>query len=314
VRFAPPMAHGAPVGAVFLVWWGAGRGFTAQDVRLIEGVAAQVGLAMENAELARQTRLRLEETAALLAELSVRHEISRTVTGKLHQEDVVEAIQRQVARLLDIRNMILAVTDEATGDLVPLLLLRDGARVLNPPPLSSAERRGLASLVAESGRSIRTDDYLGECRRRGVEAGQSPVPMRHWIGVPMLGRAQLLLQKVEDPTARQWLQIIERSAADGARTVRRLQEFTRIRRDQPAVAVDLNQVVRDALEITEASWRLEPPRRGIHVQVVSKLEPDLPTTIGDPSELREVMTNLILNAVDAMPRGGTLTLATAKRN
>src|SRR5207253_9288833 len=85
-------------------------------------------------------------------------------------------------------------------------------------------------------------------------------------------------------------------------------------RDQPAVAVDLNQVVRDALEITEASWRLEPPRRGIHVQVVSKLEPDLPTTIGDPSELREVMTNLILNAVDAMPRGGTLTLATAKRN
>ena len=402
VLFAPAMAHGAPVGAVFLIWWGGGREFTAQEVRLIEGVAAQVGLAMENAELARQTRLRLEETEALLAELSVLHDLSRTVTGQLHQEDVVEAIQRQVARLLDIRNMILAVTDEATGDLVPLLLLRDGARVLNPPPLSSAEREGLASLVAESGRSIRTDDYLGECRRRGVEAGLSAVPMRHWIGVPMLagtqvvgvlalrsverrfteddervlsnlaglaalalrsarlyqdrtrayeelaqaqdqlvrseklralgemasgvahdfnnllaailGRAQLLLQKVEDPTARQWLQIIERSAADGAKTVRRLQEFTRIRRDQPAVAVDLNQVVRDALEITESAWRLEPPRRGIHIQVVSKLEPDLPTTIGDPSELREVMTNLILNAVDAMPRGGTLTLATAKRS
>jgi GAF domain-containing protein/CheY-like chemotaxis protein len=399
VLFAPTMAHGAPVGAVFLIWWGAGREFTAQEVRLIEGVAAQVGLAMENAELARQTRLRLEETEALLAELSVLHDLSRTVTGQLHQEDVVEAIQRQVARLLDIRNMILAVTDEATGGLVPLLLLRDGARVLNPPPLSSAD---LASLVAESGRSIRTDDYLGECRRRGVEAGLSAVPMRHWIGVPMLagtqvvgvlalrsverrfteddervlsnlaglaalalrsarlyqdrtrayeelaqaqdqlvrseklralgemasgvahdfnnllaailGRAQLLLQKVEDPTARQWLQIIERSAADGAKTVRRLQEFTRIRRDQPAVAVDLNQVVRDALEITESAWRLEPPRRGIHVQVVSRLEPDLPTTIGDPSELREVMTNLILNAVDAMPRGGILTLATARRN
>src|SRR5260370_33235164 len=80
--------------------------------------------------------------------------------------------------------MSLAVTDEATGALVPLLLLRDGARVLNPPPLSSAEREGLASLVAESGRSIRTDDYLGECRRRGVEAGLSAVPMRHWIRVP----------------------------------------------------------------------------------------------------------------------------------
>jgi GAF domain-containing protein/CheY-like chemotaxis protein len=401
VLFAPAMARGEPVGAVFLIWWGGGREFTAQEVRLIEGVAAQVGLAMENAELARQTRLRLEETEALLAELSVLHDLSRTVTGQLHQEDVVEAIQRQVARLMDIRNLILAVIDEATGDLVPLLLLRDGARELNPPPRSSGERRGLASLVAESGRSIRTDDYLGECRRRGVEPADSAA-MPHWIGVPMLagtqvvgvlalrsverafteddervlgnlaglaalalrsarlfqdrtrayeelaqaqdqlvrseklralgemasgvahdfnnllaailGRAQLLLQRVEDPTARQWLQIIERSAADGARTVRRLQEFTRIRRDQPAVAVDLNQVVRDALEITESAWRLEPPRRGIHVQVVTKLEPDLPTTIGDPSELREVMTNLILNAVDAMPRGGTLTLATARRH
>src|SRR6266536_2441883 len=45
VLFAPTMAHGAPVGAVFLIWWGAGREFTAQERRLIEGVAAQVGLA-----------------------------------------------------------------------------------------------------------------------------------------------------------------------------------------------------------------------------------------------------------------------------
>jgi signal transduction histidine kinase/CheY-like chemotaxis protein len=402
VLFAPAMARGVPVGAVFLVWWGGGREFQAQEVRLIEGVAVQVGLAMENAELARQTRLRLEETEALLAELSVLHDLSRTVTGQLHQEDVVEAIQRQVARLMDIRNMVLGVIDEATGELVPLLFLRDGVRDLDPPRPRSAERRGLASLVAQSGRTIRTDDYVGECRRRGVEPGESIMPMPHWIGVPMLagtqvvgvlalrsaeraftaddervlsnlaglaalalrsarlfqdrtrayeelaqaqdqlvrseklralgemasgvahdfnnllaailGRAQLLLQKVEDPTARQWLQIIERSAADGAKTVRRLQEFTRIRRDQPAVAVDLNQVVRDALEITESAWRLEPPRRGIHVQVITKLEPDLPTTIGDPSELREVMTNLILNAVDAMSRGGTLTLATARRH
>src|SRR2546428_14065631 len=125
----------------------------------MEDAAAQVALAMENVELARQTRLRLEETEALLAELSVLHDLSRTVTGQLHQEDVVEAIQRQVARLMDIRNLLLAVTDEATGDLVPLLLLHDGARQLNALPRPSAEREGLASLLAESGRSIRTDDY-----------------------------------------------------------------------------------------------------------------------------------------------------------
>src|SRR3989441_4146812 len=58
----------------------------------------------------------------------------------------------------------------------------------------------------------------------------------------ILGRAQLTLQQVNQPQLRQWLQVIERAALDGAQTVRRLQEFTRIRRDQPFVAVDLNEV------------------------------------------------------------------------
>jgi GAF domain-containing protein/CheY-like chemotaxis protein len=401
VLFAPTMARGESVGAVFLVWWGGGREFSSREIRLLEGVAAQVGLAMENAELARQTRLRLEETEALLAELSVLHDLSRTVTGQLHEEDVVEAIQRQVARLLDVRHMVLAVLDETSEELVPLLLMRDGVREPHPPRWPIREPKGLVSLIASSGRPIRTDDYRGECERRGVETLGPGVAVPHWIGVPMLagtqvvgvlslrsmehaftaddervltnlaglaalalrsarlyqdrtrayeelaqaqdqlvrseklralgemasgvahdfnnllaailGRAQLLLQRIEDPTARQWLQIIERSATDGASTVRRLQEFTRIRRDQPEVQVDLNQVVRDALDMTESAWRVDPPRRDIHVEITTSLEPGLPSTTGDPTELREVMTNLILNAVDAMPRGGKLMLATARR-
>ena len=401
VLIAPALAGGEPVGWVFLVWWEAGRSFPPQEVRMIEGVASQVGLFMENADLTRQTRLRLEESEALLSELSVLHDLSRTVTGQLRQEDVVEAIHRQVARLLDTRHMVLAVVDEATAEMVPLMRTQDGVRDLEPPRRSIHARVGLMASVATSGRPIRTDDYVGECVRRGMEPAQTNQVLPHWIGVPMLagsqvvgvlalrsgdryfseadervltniaglaalalrsarlyqdrtrayeelalaqdqlvrseklralgemassvahdfnnllaailGRAQLLLHRVADPTARHWLQIIERSAVDGAKTVRRLQEFTRIRRDQPAVAVDLNQVVREAIELTESSWRLEPPRRGIVIQAVTELVPDLPTTLGDPAELREVMTNLILNAVEAMPRGGTLTVSTAFR-
>jgi CheY-like chemotaxis protein/anti-sigma regulatory factor (Ser/Thr protein kinase) len=104
--------------------------------------------------------------------------------------------------------------------------------------------------------------------------------------------------------------VIERSALDGAQTVRRLQEFTRIRRDQPFVAVDLNQVVRDALEITQSRWREEPASRGIAIDVRTSLT-DIPPVAGDAVELREAMTNLILNAVDAMPDGGALSLRTA---
>jgi signal transduction histidine kinase/ActR/RegA family two-component response regulator len=125
----------------------------------------------------------------------------------------------------------------------------------------------------------------------------------------ILGRAQLLLQRIEDPRLRKWLQVIERSALDGAQTVRRLQEFTRIRRDQPFVSVDLNQVVRDALEITQSRWREEPLSRGIAIDLRTSLG-QIPTVGGDPVELREALTNLILNAVDAMPDGGALSLRT----
>ncbi|MEK6529783.1 MAG: ATP-binding protein, partial [candidate division NC10 bacterium] len=116
-------------------------------------------------------------------------------------------------------------------------------------------------------------------------------------------------RRVEDPKLRQWLQVIERAATDGARTVRRIQEFARIRRDQPFVTVDLNKVVQDALEVTQARWQEDAQSRGVTIHVTTELTP-VPPVSGDPAELREVLTNLILNAVDAMPGGGTLTLAT----
>jgi len=126
----------------------------------------------------------------------------------------------------------------------------------------------------------------------------------------VLGRAQLLLGQVADPKLRQWIQVIERAALDGARTVRRLQDFTRVRRDHPVVVVDLNQIVQQTLEATESAWLQESRRRGIQIEVETALAVPLPGISGDPAELREALTNLILNALDAMPGGGKLTLAT----
>jgi len=127
----------------------------------------------------------------------------------------------------------------------------------------------------------------------------------------ILGRAQLLLERIQDVKLRRWLQVIERAAMDGARTVRRLQDFTGIRRDQPAVAVELNQVVQQVLETTESTWRQDARRRGVEIDVLTDLAERLPNIAGDPAELREAFTNLVLNAVDAMPKGGQLTLRTS---
>ena len=73
--------------------------------------------------------------------------------------------------------------------------------------------------------------------------------------------------------------------------------------------IDLNGVVTQSISLTEPRWRRQAQADGITIQVESKLEP-IPPIAGDESGLREVLTNLIFNAVDAMPTGGTITVQT----
>jgi GAF domain-containing protein/CheY-like chemotaxis protein len=125
----------------------------------------------------------------------------------------------------------------------------------------------------------------------------------------ILGRTQLLQRRIEDPTLRRWLGVVEQAALDGAQTVRQIQEFTRVRRDQPTQRVDLNEAAREAVEMTRGRWQHESQARGIAVRVEVALGPVAPIA-GEPAELREALTNLILNAVDALPRGGNIRVAT----
>jgi nitrogen-specific signal transduction histidine kinase/ActR/RegA family two-component response regulator len=122
-------------------------------------------------------------------------------------------------------------------------------------------------------------------------------------------RAELLRQVLTNPEWTAHLEVIERAAHDGARTIRRLQEFTRQGSTQDFRPVDLNTAVRDSLEIAKSRWKDDAQLAGIVIEVRTKLG-EVPPVHGDVSEIREVLTNLIVNAVDAMPRGGALTLAT----
>jgi len=181
------------------------------------------------------------------------------------------------------------------------------ALALRSARLFEERTRALGELAAAQDQLVRTE----KLRALGEMASGVAHDFNNLLAA-ILGRAQLLLEEVSHPTHRRWLEVIERSAMDGAETVRRLQGFTRIRRDQPFVSVDLNRIVREALEVTEARWREEPRSRGVSIEVGTALTPALPRVAGDPVELREVLTNLVLNAVDAMPEGGSLTLATAR--
>jgi signal transduction histidine kinase len=113
------------------------------------------------------------------------------------------------------------------------------------------------------------------------------------------------------PKARQYLPIILRAIEDVAATVARMREFYRTRAPQlTLLPVDLNSLIDQVIELTRARWSDMPQQRGVVINVVRQLHGDLPAAAGIESEVREALTNLIFNAVDAMPEGGTLTLAT----
>jgi len=386
--FAPIVAKDRVIGSFIAVWWERTREFSERELALVEAMGIQAGVAVENAGLFQENQRKLEE-------LSVLHELSRAVTGQLDLAELVGAIRGQVARVLDARNMLILLYDEARQEVEVALRLLEGEERPNPRRYPVGD--GLVTRLVESGRPIRTDNYAAECRREGVRPFEDSLKYPNWLGAPMvagdktigglilrsnaraftaaderlllniaslaalafrsarlfdertrayqqlaaaqdqlirteklralgemasgvahdfnnllasiLGRAQLLLRKVEDPKLRQWLEVIERAATDGAQTVRRIQEFARIRRDQPFVPVDLNRVVKEALEVTQSRWGQEAQSQGVTIEVTTTLDP-IPQIAGDPAELREALTNLVLNAVDAMPEGGTLSLTT----
>jgi signal transduction histidine kinase/CheY-like chemotaxis protein len=126
----------------------------------------------------------------------------------------------------------------------------------------------------------------------------------------ILGYAQLMARSPGNTDViRRGLDVIEKAANSGAETVRRIQKFARLRPEEPFVSMDLNQVVRDSLAITRPRWEEKKVKGGVPLQLELELGP-VPMVMGRPAELNEVITNLVLNAIDAMPRGGTLQIRT----
>ena len=128
----------------------------------------------------------------------------------------------------------------------------------------------------------------------------------------VLGNIQLLLHQLDHLSpeeVREGLKVIERSSKDGAETVRRMQEFTGVRRDREFVTLSLNEIIMEVVNITQPRWRDQTQKKGIQVGLTTRLG-DIPVIMGNPSELREVLTNIVFNAVDAMPNGGELTVTT----
>lgn len=123
--------------------------------------------------------------------------------------------------------------------------------------------------------------------------------------------ADLLLEEITDEDWRRHLIIIQQGVQDALQILNRLRLFGRQSREQEVLLpVHLNELVTTTITFTRAKWFYEPMRRGIEIKVQTELAPNLPPIMGNPTELRQVLINLIFNAVEAMPKGGTITLRT----
>ncbi len=128
----------------------------------------------------------------------------------------------------------------------------------------------------------------------------------------ILGRTQLLLAQTSDTTLRTEIERLHHSALVGAHIVQRLQDYV-YGKGGAQTSTDVNALLRDAAELTRFLWRDQAEANGVVIDVVKDFAAVPPAHI-TASALRQILVALMLNAIEALPNGGRITLRTERRD
>src|SRR5579859_3804090 len=129
---------------------------------------------------------------------------------------------------------------------------------------------------------------------------------------PIMAFSEMLMLKENSlaENSRRNLEHIRTSAEDIAQIVTRMSEFYRRREHKDELRlVSVNRLVQQVIELTSPCWQAIPQGRGSGIQVQTRFDDPLPELYCNESELREALTNVVLNAVDALPNGGWIKLS-----
>ncbi len=207
------------------------------------------------------------------------------------------------------------VSDELLG-IFAISWVRD-AHVFSMDDLRLAD--GIAKQAAVAIELHRTQRHIIEQERLNA-VGKMASGLAHDFNnalVPISGYAEMLLEHPEilqdAAKSTKYLKLIMTGVEDAASVVSRLREFYRKREEGEAYRpLSLNQMVEQAVALTRPRWRDEALGSGRTILVEADMRP-VPRILGSESEMRELLANLIFNAVDAMPEGGLIRIRTGMR-
>ncbi|MGH8263574.1 MAG: GAF domain-containing protein, partial [Steroidobacteraceae bacterium] len=257
--------------------------------------------------------------------------LGRAMSGEIIYETDISALEWPFAQRLaraGLRSLVVVpLMAESTvfGVLVAVRSQPDGFGLKDCEFL-----RQLSEHVALASHQSKLHDTLQDAYndlRRGREAmvqqerlralGQMASGIAHDIN-NAISPASLYMQSLleREPNlsdrVRSQLATVMRALDDVAATVARMREFYRPREGEMTLRpVSVNRVVQQVIALTEVRWRDQPQERGIVIDMNLDLGTDLPEIMAAENEIRDALTNLVFNAVDAMPNGGAITLQTA---
>jgi PAS domain S-box-containing protein len=256
--------------------------------------------------------------------------LSRCVRGELAYEPDIRAATSPFCRLLalgGLGSVVLApLQSESTvfGVLVAARRQPDGfssgdcefLRQLSGHVALAAHQAQILTALQRAYDDLRQTQQAVMQQERLRALGQMASGIAHDINnavSPVALYTQSLLETETNLTdrGREYLETMQRAIEDVADTVARMREFYRQPEPQIALSsVRMNDLVRQVLDLTRVRWSDMPQQRGVVITVHPDLASDLPIIAGIESEIREALINLVFNAVDAMPDGGTLTVRT----
>jgi len=189
-------------------------------------------------------------------------------------------------------------------------------RMLSEQVAVAAHQARLHAELARAYNELRQTQQAVMQQERLTALGQMASGIAHDVNnalSPVVGFADLILMSEHGLTinGKRYLKHIRTAGQDIAHIVERLREFYRRRDEKESMQqFNFNTLAEQVVDMLRPRWRDMPQQRGLTVEVVTELAPDLPRFAGIESEIREAMTNLVLNAVDALPEGGRITVRT----